>query len=292
MLQESKRVLISGIGGGGDCVTALHVRWSLEKIAPHVEWIHGGVTRARFQQFDNVEVFDESSVWITENSSNRSPHRLIERIVARKLGEKVFLLSVRHGVNNMIQSLRKLVKEFDIDMMIYIDGGTDSLSFTGSAVFSPVEDTMTLAAIGLGNFPPPLKYRVLGLSVVGSDGEMALDDIGQQLLKVTKAGGYVGGTFFPAERLPEYAELIEEVLAEYPTGTALAPLHATNTPFRNPTGMFNPFINGLQLATFFLDARVAARVGNDFTQLVFDAETREEADALIKERQKSVRKKQ
>ena len=290
ILSEIKRVLISGIGGGGDCLTALHVRWSLEKIAPHIEWIHGGVTEAPITQFENIGVIDDSSAWIMEESTSKPPFRLIESFIAKEIGERVFLLSVQNGVVGMIRSLTHLVRSYNIDMFLFIDGGSDALSFTEGSMISPVEDTMALSAIGLGRFPKNLKYRILGLSAVGSDGEMSLEEFGKQLLKVTKAGGYRGGTFFPAERLYEYAAIVGNVLEKYPTGTALAPLYATNTPFDNPTGMYNPFINGIQLATFFVDAQIAAEYGNDFTHAVFEAKSRDEAFDIITRKLKGRKK--
>ena len=92
-----------------------------------------------------------------------------------------------------------------------------------------------------------------------------------QILKIYKNGGYLGGTFFPIERLTEYAELVTNVLKNYPTATALAPLLVTLTPFEwgnHPT--YTPLTNGFQLATFLLDAQISARFGNDFAEMVFE----------------------
>lgn len=278
MLKSVKKVLISGIGGGGDVLTALHVRWALEKLAPDIKWVQGGVTGSDINHFEQIEKVDESSAWISAKSKSKPPHRLIEAIIAKKL-EKMFLLSCHHGVKNMIKSLNSLIESESIEMALFLDGGTDILSFFGSAVVSPVEDTMGLAAVGLGDYSNHLKYRVAGVSVVGSDGEMTLDEIGSQLLKIYGAGGYVGGTFFPAERLLEYAQIITEVLQHYPTATALAPLLVTETPFENP--LFFPLTNGFQLATFLFDAKIAAKVGNDFTSLILDKPSRQAAKEAI-----------
>ena len=282
MLNDVKRVLISGIGGGGDVLTALHVRWALEKIAPHIEWVHGGITGGDINYFKDIIKLDDSSAWIKEKSHSPPPHRLIEAIIASHLQEEVFLLSCHHGTQNMVQSLNKLIEFKQIEMAIFIDGGTDSLTFKGSAVVSPVEDTMGLAAIGLGEFSDQLKYRIAGVSVVGSDGEMTLDEIGNQLLKIYKKGGYLGGTFFPVERLQEYAGLVTEILKAYPTATALAPLLVTLSPFEWGTHPpYTPFTNGFQLATFLFDAEIGATVGNDFTSMIFKQPSRKAAKEVI-----------
>ncbi len=278
MLKKVSKVLISGVGGGGDVLTALHVRWALEKIAPHVKWIQGGVTGAPITHFKSIEALSNVSAWVTEKSRSSPPHRLIEAVVARKLNEKVFLLSCSRGVRNMVNSLNEISQSENIEMCIFIDGGTDSLAFSGSAVISPVEDTMTLAALGLGEFSERLKYRVLGVSAVGCDGEMSLAEISNQLMKISRAGGYIGGTFFPVERLSEYSEILSEVLQEYPTATAQAPLLATSYPFKISVNCpYAPYPNGFQLVTFLFDAQITAAVGNDFTRLIFEEDTLEAA---------------
>jgi hypothetical protein len=184
----------------------------------------------------------------------------------------------------MIGSLNAFITAHHIDAVIFIDGGTDSLAFRGSSVVSPTEDTMSLAAIGLGCYDPPLKYRIVGVSAVGSDGEMSLDEISRQLLKIYRAGGYIGGTFFPAERLYEYAALVSKVLQVYPTATALSPLQVTNIPFKtNPKYHYPALINGFQLATFLFDASIAVSVANDFCRLIFEQPSRKSAKAVLRE---------
>ena len=280
MLKTVKKVLISGIGGGGDVVTALHVRWTLEKIAPHTEWVHGGVTGSDVTHFEAIEQIDENSAWITEKSKSAPPHRLIEAVIARRIKEKIFVLSCYHGVGNMVKSLNAFIKSEKIEMVIYIDGGTDSLAFLGCSAGSIVEDTMGLAALGLGEYDMQLKHRVAGVSVIGV--ELPLHEISLQLLKISQAGGYVGGTFFPIERISDYAEIISEVLQYYPTATALAPLLVTKTSFDTHLYPYRPIINGFQLATFLFDASIAATVGNDFTSLIFKEPSRQSAKQAIR----------
>ncbi|MHA1130207.1 MAG: DUF1152 domain-containing protein [Candidatus Helarchaeota archaeon] len=275
MLKNVRKVLISGIGGGGDVLTALHVRWALEKVAPHIEWVQGGVTGGPISHFTDIEKITEDSGWVSGKSKSKPPHRLIEATIARKLNEKIFLLSCYNGVGKMIAALNSLITMEGIEMFIFIDGGTDSLAFVGSSVRSPTEDTMALAAIGLGEFSTTLQYRVAGVSVVGSDAEMTLEEISKQLLKISRAGGYIGGTFFPIERLTLYSEILSEVLQEYPTATALTPLLVTGIQFRGRQGsLYSEFSNGFQLATFLFDAKVVAEVANDFTHLILNLPTR------------------
>lgn len=282
MLRRVKRVLISGIGGGGDILTALHVKWALKKVAPHIQWLHGGITGANINYFKEIIKIDANSAWITEDSHSPPPHRLIESVIASYLKENIFLLSCYNGVQSMVSSLNQLIELKKIEMTIFIDGGTDSLTFKGSRVLSPVEDTMGLATVGLGEYSNILKYRVAGVSVVGSDGEMTLEEIGYQLLKIFENGGYLGGTFFPVERLSEYAKITADVLKKYPTATALAPLLLTKTPFEwGPYPPYSPIVNGFQLATFLFDARIAAEVGNDFTSLIFKSPSHQAAKQAI-----------
>lgn len=282
MLKNVQKVLIAGMGGGGDVLTALHVRWALEKIAPHINWIQGGITGGPVSHYDNIEEMDENSGWVTEKSHGRPPHRLIEAVVSKRIGEKIFLLSCDRGVKNMINSLNALIEAERIEMVIMLDGGTDSLVFLGSDVTSPTEDTMSLAALGLGKYSKTLKYRVAGVSVVGSDAEMTLDDISRQLMKISMAGGYLGGVFFPVERLSEYAEILSDVLQNYPTATAQAPAIITSMQFqRNDRFPYEPIPNGFQLASFLFDAQIVAEVGNAFSHLAFQKESRKAVNQAI-----------
>ncbi len=274
------------MGGGGDCISALHVRWALENCHSHVKWIHGGITDAPLTVFHDVELIDEVSAWVNGTSYSRD-ERLIEAVLSRWLGERTLLISLEKGVSAVVNSLNNFCKTNNIATIIFIDGGSDSLAYRRDTPFlSPITDTMALAAIAFGNFSKVVKYRVLGITVPCSDGDMTLDEFSEQLLKVIKAGGFLGGTFFPVSRLSEYALLIEEVLKEYPTGTALVPLQITNTPFKNPAKSFNPFTNGFQLTTFFLDAKIAATVGNDFARLVMNAKSFSEAKKIFSNHEK------
>ncbi len=276
MLNNVTKVLISGMGGGGDVLTAFHVRWALEKVAPHVDWIQAGVTGAPIAHFEGIELINACSAWVNERSRSSPPHRLIESVVAKQLQSKVFLLSCYYGVKWMIRSLNRLIEAEHIEMAIFIYGGTDTLAFKGCTIASPVEDTMALAALGLGDFIAQLKYRIAGVSVLGSDYEMSLTEISNQILKITKAGGYLGGTFFPVERLSAHSEILSAAMQIYTTATAQAPLLVTNAPFkRNQDHPIEPAINGFQLATFLFDAKVAAEVGNDYTHLILDLKDRE-----------------
>ncbi|MHA1267233.1 MAG: DUF1152 domain-containing protein [Candidatus Helarchaeota archaeon] len=284
ILQSVQTVLISGIGGGGDVLTALHVRWALEKRAPHINWIHGGVTGSDLDHFENLIAIDENSAWVSSTSRGDPPHRLIEAVIAEYLDKQVFLLSCHDGVRAMVKSLNNFIQKYHIEALIYIDGGTDSLAFRNSSVRSPTEDTMGLAAVGLGTYSTELKYRIIGASVVGSDGEMTLAQVSQQFLKIYTAGGYIGGVFFPAERLQDYASLVNRVLDRYPTNTALAPLFITKTAFKKEELFYIPsLLNGFQLATFLFDAKIAAEVGNDFTKIIFEKPSRNSAREAIEE---------
>ncbi len=281
IMRKSQKCLIIGMGGGGDCISALHVRWALEHYYPHVEWMHGGVTTSPLSSFQHIEQIDTVSAWVNAKSHSRK-ERLIEAVLSRWLGEKVFLISVTGGVPAMVSSLNSLCKDNNIETMIFIDAGSDSLAFRRDRPYHSLEeDVITLATLAFGNFSRIIRHRVLGITAACSDGDMSLDEFSGQLLKVMQAGGFLGGTFFPLSRLTEYAMLINEVLKEYPTGTALVPLQVTNTPFYNPDKSFNPFINGFQLATFFLDPKIAATVSNDFARLIMKAKSLDEARKIL-----------
>ncbi|MFX1297552.1 MAG: hypothetical protein ACFFD2_22205 [Promethearchaeota archaeon] len=83
-----------------------------------------------------------------------------------------------------------------------------------------VENTLVLTTLGLNRNSDHLKYRISGVSFVRSDGEIMLNEISKQLLKISMSGGYINGIFFPVERLSEYTENLSDVLQEYSAGTA------------------------------------------------------------------------
>lgn len=147
-LKAANRVLIAGAGGGFDVFSGLPLALALHEAgkqvhlanlsfsrldAPGTTWIH-----------DHVAVVDTS----TPLAPYLPERHLADWLSARSdLAPRVFAFRKSSGVVPLREAYRFLVDHLDVDAIVLVDGGTDSL-MRGDEVGlgTPVEDMASIAA--------------------------------------------------------------------------------------------------------------------------------------------------
>lgn len=148
-LKDSQRVLIAGAGGGFDLFGALPLVFALRAQGKEVHlasltFSYMGGSDARPERGGLYEVNAQ-----TEGNEGYFPERDYCRWAAQRLGElkeRVFCIE-RLGLTQLRVAYQELQARLNVDTLILIDGGTDSLMRGDEAgLGTPAEDVLSLAA--------------------------------------------------------------------------------------------------------------------------------------------------
>ena len=171
---EADKALVTGIGGGGDVISAVYVKEFFEKFG--VKCVCGGVVWERYRRdrkpgprgVDEIEGIEKIFPTLGYVSGNERVGgiRPIVSQVAEFLGERVLAVSIKIGVRPLKKDLKNFIEENSIDLVIGVDAGGDSLGRGfETGLTSPLADSMMLAALN--------EFRsILAVVGFGSDGEL------------------------------------------------------------------------------------------------------------------------
>lgn len=148
---KSERILIAGAGGGFDIVSGLPLYFYLSNLGKNVVLANLSFTALSFTESEEVCY---GAFLITSNSLDVPyfPEKFIVDWLQER-GETPYMYGFSNalGVANLRQAYEYVLNKHNIDTLILVDGGTDSLMFGDEdGVATIVEDACsTLAARGL-----------------------------------------------------------------------------------------------------------------------------------------------
>ena len=150
-LADAKSVLVAGAGGGYDVVCGVPLILALEArgISVHV----ASLASTPINDIDNAVDHGPMLVEVTAASTRPSyfPEGWLARWLSDRLNRSVSVFCFgATGVGPLHASYRYLIDKFDIDCVIAVDGGVDSLLRGDEfSLGSPLEDALTLTALSL-----------------------------------------------------------------------------------------------------------------------------------------------
>ncbi len=223
------RVLVVGIGGGGDVVSAAAYalwlrRYGVETYIGSIAWerfvidpIPGPIP---FECFHNVERLSDHVVVVYGDSFViRGSRRFRPQValVAEATGEPIYVFDLWSGVNGYRDGVREVINALGIDAIIAIDVGGDVLAKGGEdSLWSPLADSMGLACFN------SFKDTVLAVHGIGGDGEL---DPGYLLSRISLIAG--DGGLLGAKGLTSYeADLLDKILSRAHSEASRVPLLA------------------------------------------------------------------
>lgn len=178
-LKHSQRILIAGVGGGFDIFSGIPLFFMLKKWNKEVvlaNYSFSDIKNSNSERvYPNCYLINEYSQ--VRNSTTYFPEKyLVEWFF--KQGEKVALYAFQKtGVKPLKRAYNHIIETHNIDTVILIDGGTDSLLFGDEeGLGTPIEDQTSLAAVfqaeirnkylvslgfGIDHFHGVSHYRVL-----------------------------------------------------------------------------------------------------------------------------------
>ncbi|MBT3222467.1 MAG: DUF1152 domain-containing protein [Proteobacteria bacterium] len=189
-LGEAKHVLVAGAGGGFDVFSGLPLAFSLRKAGKKVtfanltfsapcdrcEWVAMGMFR----------------VTADSTSMNYSPERdLCEWFRRRGEEVEVFCLQ-KYGVQPTFRAYEVLLERLDIDAIVLVDGGTDSLMRGDEELLgTPVEDMTSISAVHLLTAPVDKYLLCLGFGVDTYHG-VSQGLVLKAIAELARTDGYLG----------------------------------------------------------------------------------------------------
>jgi hypothetical protein len=222
IIRASRHALVVGVGGGGDVVGALATARFLEFCG--LRFTLGGLSWERYvydpkpgprrlSEIEKLRLLHPAVGMANGETQTRDGVRFAESNMAALAGREVLLVDINGGVEQVTDGLEKALKTLDVDLLVGVDVGGDSLAQGGEpGLRSPLADSIMLAA---WRALEERGRRVLwGIFGYGSDGELTTDEIEAALSIVARAGGLLGAWALTPKVVAEMEEVVRKVQTE------------------------------------------------------------------------------
>jgi len=281
-----KRILLFGVGGGGDVVSAAMLglwlrRYGFKTFIGAVAWERFVIDPLPgplpFNTFYNIKRISDNVIAVTKDTFVIRGSRKIKPQVAyvsEVINEYVYVIDLWSGVNGYRTGISKLIDYLGIDAIIIVDVGGDILA-TGNEdnLWSPLADSMGLACFNSFN------NSVLAVHGLGADGELDPDYLLSRISLIAREGGLLG-----AKGLTLYeARLLEKILSKAISEASKIPLLAYKGfygeyPVRKGTRQV--YVTPLQTITFFLDIHIVYK-HSPMASIIDNTDSLEEANSKL-----------
>jgi hypothetical protein len=210
-LEDSQNILLAGCGGGFDIYTGIPLYFALKKLGKNVTlanfsftWLDETSSKEVCPKCYQIESSDEDlsgrnyfpekylKLWLNQNNENPSLYAFD-----------------RTGVKPLINSYTFIKEKHEIDTVLLVDGGTDSILFGDEALLgTPQEDMCTIAAVHESGF----KKQFLASIGFGIDHFHGVSHFRflENVAALSKDGGYLG-LFQLTKEMPEAQKYIEAI---------------------------------------------------------------------------------
>jgi hypothetical protein len=287
-LGDAERVLVIGIGGGGDVVGALAVGQlagllGTPAIVGGLTWerrpIDPGPGPRRIDELDGAQAIGDAAALAGPDTTGPGGFRFAESHMARHVGVPVLLLDPSGGPAGIASGLALAARELGCDTVVLLDVGGDVLAHGDEAgLASPLADAVCLAAA------PALAAAgvstLLAVFGAGCDGELTPAQVLERVAEVTRAGGRLG-TWGPGQdEIAELAAAIEQI----PTEASAMALRCARGEIGTATirdGRRSVELTPAGGLIFFLDPIVALRSAARCGALVEHAASLSEANEIL-----------
>ncbi|MEE8168273.1 MAG: DUF1152 domain-containing protein [Candidatus Hydrothermarchaeales archaeon] len=218
LFKKAEKVLLIGIGGGGDILGCLPTARYLDFLG--VENIIGGLTWERkkvdpkpgpraMDEIRNIKLLSRT-VGLANSKTRVGDMRFTESIVAEHLGVETILVDINEGVRGTCEGLHEAVKKLGVDLIVGIDVGGDCLAKGNEeGIRSPLADSTMLCVLKRMKIA-----TVLGVIGYGSDGELTLEELHRNISEIAGMQGLLGARGIGRGEAEELQEILPKVYSE------------------------------------------------------------------------------
>ena len=283
---EGRKVLVVGIGGGGDVAAAYCVARWVEKVGG--EPFLGSIIWERLvrdplpgpispEELKGTEKLGED-LWLADGDevATRAGKEVVPQAteLAKATSRKVFLFDLIKGEIGVRRGLEEAIKLTGADLVIAVDAGGDVLAEPeDEEVWSPLADAICLAAV------KELKVESwLAIYGPGCDGELPPEKVLARIASVWKRGGNKGGFVLSGDDAEACLKVINSMHTEASKMGVLAAL-GNYGEHKIRRGSRKLFLSPITATTFFLDAQ---KVYSALAEAVKGTKSLEEANERLK----------
>jgi hypothetical protein len=216
-LEESRRVLIAGAGGGFDIYAGLPLRARLRALGKEVflanlSFTYLGGTDAK-RLTPALYAVDKA----TEGEGAYFPERTLARFLGRRGEATTVFAFEKVGVVPLREAYEHLVRTLAVDAIVLVDGGTDILMRGDEAgLGTPSEDITSLAAVASLSVPVRM-VSCVGFGIDAFHGVCHAHWL-ENVARLAGDGGFLGAVAL-LQRMPEvklYLEAVDDADAATP----------------------------------------------------------------------------
>lgn len=196
LLENSKNILIAGAGGGFDIYAGLPIYFALKALGKSVHLANYSFTPLQLATVLGDPIIEIKDVLVgargeVKRNFDYYPEGFLAEWFSQQGSDEIVWMIAGGGVPLVHQAYQRLIRKLEIDAIILVDGGVDSLMRGDEAhPGTLLEDTISLAAI------EPLYVPVKILASVGFGTEVEEDVCHYTALEnmaaLIKAGGFYG----------------------------------------------------------------------------------------------------
>jgi hypothetical protein len=218
-IQAARRVLVLGIGGGGDVVGSLAVARMCEALG--TPFALGGVAWERFaidprpgprpvEDIRGGEPLDGAAVLADGATATDDGVAFAEAGMADVIGTQTALIDVTRGAAGAARGIAAAMERLECDLLLGVDVGGDVLGHGDEeGLASPLCDAVMVAAMLEGAGAPLL--AVIG---AGCDGELPPATVLDRVAALARAGAWLGSWSVPPDEAGELERAAERVPTE------------------------------------------------------------------------------
>ncbi|MDM7275544.1 MAG: DUF1152 domain-containing protein [Thermoprotei archaeon] len=194
------RVLVVGIGGGGDTLGALLVYLKIRGLGGKP--VLGNVVWERLvldpfpgpiplEQLVNAEILGRSIAIVDSNTYvDRYGYTLKPQIVTASevLGEKTVFFDISKGEEGLLEALDTTMDKLGVEAIVGVDVGGDAIAVgCEEDLWSPLTDAISVSALHRSRVP-----SIITILAPGADGEMSQHQVIKRVSEIASKGGLIG----------------------------------------------------------------------------------------------------
>lgn len=195
-LAECENLLIAGMGGGFDLYCGLPIYLELKRMGRRVHLANLSFSQATFLK--NGERIGDSIVGVSGKNRSYLPYfpelHLARYLLEAHNDDATVWCFLTMGAQPLLAAYRALIERLDIDGILLVDGGVDSLMRGDEAQMGTVlEDACSLAAVSALDH---LKLRRLACVGMGAEQDVTHAHVFENIAALAKVGGFLGSCSF------------------------------------------------------------------------------------------------
>jgi hypothetical protein len=191
-LSECENVLIAGMGGGFDIFCGLPIYFELQRAGYNVHL--ASLTHASLKRLRGARRITPTLIGImasTESHTPYFPERHLTQWFAQELQQEITIWCFeKTGVVPLLNDYQALVDYLNIDGIILIDGGVDSLIRGDETEIGSIPED--IGSIAVVNELSQIPVRITTCLGFGAELEISYAHIFENMAALTKAGGFLG----------------------------------------------------------------------------------------------------